>query len=280
MIKDPMAENIQKIYRNQHTPSDRLPPSQQCEVAKDQYVEVMDTGGQNPPIVFAHPHTGSAESFAFQLQAFADLGYRAIAYSRQGHGASKPVQAEGDAVTLGAVLGALKITQPVHLVGVAAGGMECAAFAINSPKSVASLTFACSLITPEDDAWSALFKSAHGPWLKELPPEIRELSGGFRAAYPKETVAWRKLAAASETIAPKRIAPGVTLEGLKKLEAPKLIIAGAADLYLAPALAAEAAKQISADFAVIDHIAHAPHFEMPHHFNALVSAFIAKISHK
>ena len=276
-----MTEQLSERYRNHQTPPNTLPVPRMMTASNGDQLEVFVAGNGEKQIVFCHPHTGSAASFAYQFEAFATLGYQVIAYSRPGHGRSQESKPDQRVTRpcLDTVLDTLNISSPVHLVGIAAGGMEASAFALHAPERVASLTIACSLIAPKDRDWSALFEQALGSWMKELPPDVRELSAGFRAVCPAETEQWALMAKATEAIPPKDLASNVTLDGLSALGVPKLLIAGAADLYLAPVLAEEAARRISAEYTLIDDVGHAPHYEMPHEFNARIDAFIRSHHH-
>src|SRR5687768_11539797 len=49
-----------------------------------------DTGGAGAPLILMHPFAGSLESWPAQQAAFAGAGFRVIAYSRRGVGATQP----------------------------------------------------------------------------------------------------------------------------------------------------------------------------------------------
>src|ERR1051326_1465374 len=50
-----------------------------------------DTGGNGPAIVLLHPATGTSRIWSYQQPVFSKAGYRVIAYSKRGYGASDPV---------------------------------------------------------------------------------------------------------------------------------------------------------------------------------------------
>src|SRR5262245_32724380 len=50
-----------------------------------------DTGGAGTPLILMHPFAGSLESWPAQRVAFAGAGYRVIAYSRRGVGATATI---------------------------------------------------------------------------------------------------------------------------------------------------------------------------------------------
>ena len=47
--------------------------------------------GEGPAVIFLHGIGGGAESFFFQLDAFAEAGYTAIAWNMPGYGGSTPL---------------------------------------------------------------------------------------------------------------------------------------------------------------------------------------------
>jgi len=106
-----------------------------------------DTGGTGAPVVFLHPATGSGLIWGYQQPAFANAGYRVIAYSRRGYGGSDPVPKEnpgtaaGDLQNLVDSLGLKKF----HLVGSAAGGGIAMDYAHSHPERLLSLVIACAI---------------------------------------------------------------------------------------------------------------------------------------
>ncbi len=44
-----------------------------------------DTGGQGEPLVLCHPASQSSQIWLYQQPAFAEAGYRVIAYPRRGY---------------------------------------------------------------------------------------------------------------------------------------------------------------------------------------------------
>jgi pimeloyl-ACP methyl ester carboxylesterase len=80
-----------------------------------------DTGGAGVPLILMHPFAGSLESWPAQQAAFVGAGFRVIAYSRRGVGATQPISTPiNHAEDLERVLEALGI-QRAHLVTVAGG---------------------------------------------------------------------------------------------------------------------------------------------------------------
>src|SRR5580658_7865972 len=86
----------------------------------------VDTGGAGVPIVLLHPNTGTSAIWESQFAAFAQAGYRVIAFDRRGWGRSTADPASGPqpgsiAGDLDMLADELKL-DPFHLVGAAGGG--------------------------------------------------------------------------------------------------------------------------------------------------------------
>src|SRR5271167_3157961 len=50
------------------------------------FVRVLSCGDKGPPIVFIHGPAGSADRWSFNLKAFCQAGYLALAFDLPGHG--------------------------------------------------------------------------------------------------------------------------------------------------------------------------------------------------
>lgn len=244
-----------------------------------------DTGGKGPAVILAHPHSGDADSFALQRGALAGAGFRAIAYSRRGYGDSsrgRPQAPGTQGGDLAALVAHLVSDRPVHLVGVAAGGAAVLDFALGAGVGrVASLLISSSLMSIRDPNWVALLRTAQGAAMHSLPIAAREVSGGFRAAFPAEAAAWEAVAEANHARAsgepPQPLAQTATLARLAALTCPVLLVTGAADLYLPPPLLEVAGRAVPlARRAVIAHAGHCPQFERPAAFNRLLLTHLAR----
>ena len=81
--------------------------------------------GDGPTVVFLHGIGVDSESFAFQLEAFAQAGYHAVSWDMPGYGRSGPLTPmtfPGLARRLQQLLDELNVS-PVHVVGHSIGGM-------------------------------------------------------------------------------------------------------------------------------------------------------------
>ena len=106
------------------------------------FVRVLSHGDNGPPIVFVHGPSGSADRWAFNLNAFYRAGYLALALDLPGHGlASKtlkePFSVPGYARVLAAFLD--KLAEPAVLVGASVGAHIAAYCATQRPDRVKAL---------------------------------------------------------------------------------------------------------------------------------------------
>ncbi|MFF1379713.1 alpha/beta fold hydrolase [Streptomyces sp. NPDC058308] len=106
----------------------------------------MTADGRAPTVVFLHgAFIDSLASFYFTLgPQFADAGFDVLMYDLRGHGRSErpPTGYTLEHFTddLVALLDALGITEPVHLVGNSFGGTVALDFAVHRPARTASVT--------------------------------------------------------------------------------------------------------------------------------------------
>jgi pimeloyl-ACP methyl ester carboxylesterase len=241
-----------------------------------------DTGGTGAPLILMHPFAGSFESWPAQRAAFADAGFRVIAYSRRGVGAMKPITTPiNHAEDLMRVLDALGI-QRAHLVTVAGGATVAADFLISHRDRVASAVFACSLISFQDPRLLAARRAAApapSPEGRRPTPAERELSKVYRDTNPEGTRRWIEIQqrAQSAGLAPTAQTNEVTLEAIAATGVPILLVAGEFDPLLTPAmLNVIAARLPNAEPHLIRNAGHQAHWEQPDAFNALVLDFLRR----
>lgn len=241
-----------------------------------------DTGGDGTPLILMHAFAGSNESWPEQQAAFAAAGFRVIAYSRRGVGATSPITTPiNHAEDLERVMDALGI-QRAHLVTVAGGATVAADFMISHPDRVASAVLACSLISFQDPLLlagrkaAAAARSSLGP---RPSPEELELSKVYRDSNPEGTRRWSEIRrrAQSAGLAPRVQTNEVTLDAIAATGVPMLLIAGEYDRLLTPRmLEAIAARLPTAEPHVIRNAGHQAQWEQPDAFNALVLDFLRR----
>src|SRR4051812_46860759 len=193
----------------------------------------IDSGGNGVPVVLLHAATGSIRVWEYQIPAFPAAGYRVIAFDRRGWGRtvvdpakSQPVSAADDLLAL---LNALKIDR-VHLVGTAAGGFVAFDFAVAYPEHLRSLVVANSIGGVQDPEFQAMGRRLRPPEFDALPPVVREVSPGYRAANPEGTERWIEFEKLSRPAGPRAAAQPLrnqlTLAKLESIRTPTLLLTG------------------------------------------------------
>jgi pimeloyl-ACP methyl ester carboxylesterase len=244
----------------------------------------LDTEGDGTPLVLMHAGTGTSESWRPNISAFANAGYRVIAFDRRGSGKSvadpstgaQPGSASADLDALMVVLAISKF----HLVAVAAGAFEALDYASWKSETLLSLVAAAStgsIQEPDIIEFSARIRIAA---LQDPNPAAnREISASYRGANPDGTAAWiaieHQARQAGTTSQPRRT-PN-TYAKLAAITAPTLVLAGGADLIAPPPLMALWAAHVkNAEFATISMAGHSISWENPDEFNDYVIAFLGK----
>ena len=265
-------------------------PSNSAETPSGAYAELpgvrlwyTDTGGPGDPIVLLHANTGTSASWAKQVTAFANAGYRVIAFDRRGWGRSKaepstgpqPGSVAGDLDELTAHLNLGRI----NLVGVAGGGFVALDFAAWRPEKVRRLVVAAStgLVTePEIDGF-VRNELMYG--VDTLPEVLRELSAGYRGSNPAGTAEWIAIEehAKQPGAASQPLRTPNTYSKLETIAAPTLVLAADADLLAPPAIMRMWAGHVKrAEWAAIAEAGHSVAWEQPEAFNQLVLSFIKR----
>ena len=103
------------------------------------------------PVVFSHGWPLSSDAFEDQMMALADQGFRCIAHDRRGHGRSSQTWSGHDmdtyAADLAAVVGALGVTNAVH-VGHSTGGGEALRYVAQHAHGRAAKLVLISAVPP------------------------------------------------------------------------------------------------------------------------------------
>jgi pimeloyl-ACP methyl ester carboxylesterase len=242
-----------------------------------------DTGGAGEVVVLLHPGTANAGAWVYQQPVLAKAGYRVIAYSRRGHGGSDrgaPGNSRSAADDLFAVLSHLKVNT-FHAVGVAAGGIYAADFALANPARLRSLTIGGSIVAVGDAEYMKRSSALRPKGFDDMPSEFRELGAQYRAGDPDGVARWKAVEHSNEidpAATPSTRQPmknKVTRAALKSLPMPVLLMTGDADLYLPPVLLLELANSFSnARTQVIKGAGHSAHWEQPTAFNNILVEFL------
>ncbi len=141
-------------------------------------LHVQDTGGSGRPVVLIHGWPLSGESWAAQIPALHDAGFRAIAYDRRGFGRSEKPEHGYDYDTLAADLAGIIVDLDLRdavLVGFSMGGGEVARYvSLHGQDRLGGAVFAAA-VTP------CLMQSADNPQGPLTPGKAEEKSAGLKA---------------------------------------------------------------------------------------------------
>lgn len=244
-----------------------------------------DTGGSGEPVVLLHPASGSALIWLYQQPAFAEAGYRVIAYSRRNHfnsdlaPADNPGIASVDLENLIQFLG----LERFHAVSSAAGGSVAADYALSYPERLLSLTVSSNNLAAAKGYIAETAARIRPTEWEALPRWFQELGPSYRAANPKGVEKWIELNERSETGkgARQTRAHVVTPELLETLRVPTLLITGTADLYTPPSVMRMIARHVpDNEVATAAEAGHSPYWEQPEFFNQTVLDFIGRRSRR
>ena len=107
-----------------------------------------------PQVVFINGLADDQHTWQPQLQVLHKAGYPALVFDNRGVGASSRPPGQYTAELLAsdckALLDALGIRKPFHLLGVSMGGMIAQSYALKHPQDILSLTLACTYAKPND----------------------------------------------------------------------------------------------------------------------------------
>ena len=244
----------------------------------------VDTGGAGVPIVLLHPNTGTVATWEPQIAAFAQAGYRVIAFDRRGWGkstadpttSSEPGSIAGD---LHALADYLKLDK-FHLLGVAGGGFIALDYAAWHPERVRSLVVAASTGAIEDKDVAEFTARIAIPEIRKQSAHYREIGASYRGANPQGTRRWIEIDEHARQpgagFQPQLRTPN-TLAKIAAIPVPTLIIAADADLLAPPALMRLWARSMrNYEWAEIHDAGHAMAWEQPGAFNDKVLDFFRR----
>jgi pimeloyl-ACP methyl ester carboxylesterase len=241
-----------------------------------------DTGGRGAPLVLCHPASQSSQIWLYQQPAFAEAGYRVIAYSRRGAYKSDrgPEEDRGTQVAdLAALLDFLGLAK-AHVLGAAAGGITAMGFAVAHPARVISLVLAGTIVAPEEEEWRTLYNRLGLASVRQsVSTEFLELGPTYRALDPEGVARFVELEHAAKPNGVIRQPVGVTVDwaAMERLQASVLLLTGEADLYAPPPLQRMIAGHLPKhEMSTLREVGHAPYWEAPAEFNRLVLGFLRR----
>lgn len=250
--------------------------------------------GAGPIILMLHGIGGGHRAFAPQVETFASLGYRAVAWDMPGYGHSPPIEpytfkglAQSCIALIESLLQAGK-GQSVILLGHSMGAMVAQEVVARRPELVNRLIL-CGT--------SPSFGKPDGDWQRDF---IARRTAPLDAGQSMEQVA--------QVLVPQMIGPGALPEGvhlaefcmalvhpstyrralqclvtfdrraaLPLIHIPTLLVAGEFDPNAPPAVMKKMAAQIAGSrYAELPGIGHLQNLEAPDAFDALVLNFLAE----
>lgn len=239
-----------------------------------------DTGGDGLAMVLCHPASQGCEIWEHQYRAFSAAGFRVIAYARRGYDASEiglsdtPGASVADLANLMDCIGINR----AHILGAAAGGITATGFAVAHPKRVRSLILAGTIIAPAEPEWHQLQERLGVAAVRGLvSTEFLELGPTYRATNPDGVARFELLGekAKPKTPVQQPLGAKVNWRTLEVMTAPTLLITGEADLYAPPPLQAMVAQYLpNHRLETMREVGHAPYWERPDLFNAIVLDFL------
>lgn len=240
-----------------------------------------DSGGRGDPIVLMHAITGTSESWAQQIAAFSNAGYRVIAFDRRGWGRSETDPATGPQPGHAAddlhVLADFLSLGRFHLVGVAGGGFVALDYAAAHPERLSSLVVAASTGSVSDKEVQDVIARIEIPGIRTLPAHYREVGASYRGANPEGTKRWLEI----EEHARQRDAPAQPLRSpntfakLATIATRTLVVAADADLIAPPGLMMIWARHVKgAQWTTVPDAGHSIAWEQPAIFNDIVLRFL------
>lgn len=255
-------------------------------------LHVEDTGGDGPPVLFAHGLLWDTRLFAPQVAALRDR-HRCIAYDHRGQGRSE-VTADGyDMDTLAADAAALIErlgTAPVHFVGLSMGGFVGLRLAIHRPELLRSLVLIDTSAEPEARAKVPRYRMLNfvarwfgfGPVVDRVMPILFGPSFLGDPARAAERAEYRARLLALDRIGTPRAVRGVieragVADQLHRVRTPTLVLVGEEDGATPPERAEALAIGIAgAQLVRIPGAGHTSTLEQPAAVNAALAGFLAR----
>ena len=236
-------------------------------------------------VVLVHELGGALESWDETLPAF-QRDYRTLRYDQRGFGQSEKVSgtlALDDMVAdLAALLDALSIRQPCHIVGSALGAGIAAGFAVREPARTASLVLQ-SLVTHSSPAMrpqmteraTTVERTGMRPQAEaSLARSYPEILRGDRARFERYRLRWiandpRSFAAINRMLLELHIEAELAL-----ITCPTLVVGCAHDAIIPPSTVRERARRITGARYVEADSGHFMHVQSPALFAQTAMPFL------
>jgi 3-oxoadipate enol-lactonase len=241
----------------------------------DLYYEVH---GEGPAVVFAHGAGGNHLSWWQQVPVFMRQ-YRCVTFDHRGFGQSTDVpHAPGSQAFVQDLEGLLDYLGIEHAVLVAQsmGGRTCLGFTLAHPARVRALVMADTTGGFGDHRMAQLRAEGEAAIAGPNPPP-RTYAPHFPQEQPAQAFLYEQIRALNP---PRREvpAPGPTVEQVRALRTPTLLIVGEHDVIAPPALMKMFQGYLPhARLAEVAGAGHSVYFEKPAEFNRTVLEFLAEV---
>lgn len=234
--------------------------------------------GEGTAVVFAHGAGGNHLSWWQQVPIFASK-YRCVTFDHRGFGQSPDVPngpgSRAFVEDLRHLLDHLGIERAA-LVAQSMGGRTCLGFALAYPERVAALVLA-DTTGGFSDAGMAQLRAEGEAALAAPNPPPRTYARHFPQEHPARAFLYGQI----QALNPPRqdvAAPGPSVEQVRALRTPTLLIVGEHDIIAPPAIMKMFQSYIPhARLAEVAGAGHSVYFEKPAEFNRLVLDFLAAV---
>ena len=238
-----------------------------------------------PPVLFSHSLGVNMDTWAPQVQALSK-DFRVVRYDARGHGGSGAPGGMYDIALLArdalAVLDAEGIAS-AHFVGLSMGGMVGMWIATHEPHRIQRLVLANTTAhIPLRDMWNSRIETSLREGMDTIaaPTMNRWLGEAFKTSDPAQVesiiAGMRGMSAVGYAGCCGALREADQRETVVRMQAPTLVITGAADLATTPAVAEALAAAIpNARVEVIPAAGHLSNIEQPEAFNHAIRSFLA-----
>ncbi len=243
---------------------------------------VADGGDDRPVVVLTHGAGGSHAVWYHQVLALSP-NYRVLTWDSRGFGNSTcnsgvltVDQAVGD---LAAVLEAVGVAEPVHLVGQSMGGWWVSGYAIAHPDQVRSLTLSDTpggVWTDELRAFFATFRGLTRPGPVRIATHAA-LGETTQRTRPDLAFLYQQLGSFHRppmAEVAKVVSATIDPASLTALGVPLHVIAGEEDSIFPAAMLRHVATVLGAEYREIAGAGHSPYFEAPAAYNDALTALL------
>ncbi len=253
-------------------------------------IRYWTAGPENGPVVVCtHGITLDHGTFAGQVPALRDAGYRVITWDLRGHGASQPmgeqISVQAAAEDLGVLLDEVGVEQAI-LVGESFGGLVIQEFYRRQPQRISALALLGSPALGYRPRWHERTFGRMRPFLLRLWPEghLRRITPSFMSKKPDvQRYVARAIKAISKadmvTVTEAALEGILEYPPLDKVEVPVLAVHGESEQAMVVRMIQQMLHGWAADDAlvqlkVIPDAGHLPHNDNPAAFNEALIRFL------